>query len=208
MVDTQDRPYPASPTGWSRMRKLVLYTLLSADGVADSPDRFIFDFDAEMHTNMARVIETQDAVLLGRRTYDEWVDYWPASDQEPFASFINGAQKYVAASTPPQTPWANTTIMDGSVPEFVHDLKEQPGGDIGVHGSIQLGRSLFESGLVDELRLVIAPAVVGKGRRLFGGEHDLRKLELLRGVGTPSGAFLVDYRVLNRTSPTVLDLHE
>jgi dihydrofolate reductase len=179
------------------MRKLVVYTLLSADGVAESPDRFIFDFDDEMHANLASVVETQDAVLLGRRTYDEWADYWPTSDIEPFASFINGAQKYVATSTQPETPWVDTTIMDGLVPEFVRKLKEQAGGDIGVHGSIQLARSLFEFGLVDELRLVIAPAVAGQGRRLLGGQHDLRKLKLLRAVGTPSGALLVDYRVLD-----------
>lgn len=180
------------------MRKLVLYTLLSADGVAESPDRFIFEFDDVMHAYLGSVIETQDAVLLGLLTYDEWAGYWPTADQEPFASFINGTEKYVATSTQPEIPWARTTIMDGSVPEFVRDLKEQPGSDIGVHGSIELGRSLLEHGLVDELRLVIAPTVLGDGRRLLGGEHGLRKLELLRSVGTPSGALLVDYRVLGR----------
>lgn len=179
------------------MRKLVVYTLLSADGVAESPDQFIFDFDAEMDSNLARVIETQDAVLLGRRTYDEWADYWPTSEHEPFASFINGVKKYVATSTQPQTPWGDTTVMDGLVPEFVRTLKEQTGGDIGVHGSIQLARSLFEFGLVDELRLVIAPAAVGEGQRLLGGEYGLRRLKLLRAVGTSSGAVLVDYRVLD-----------
>ncbi len=177
------------------MRKLVLYTLLSVDGVAESPDRFVLEFDEEMHANLGRVIEAQDTVLLGRRTYDEWAEYWPTSDQEPFASFINGARKYVVTSTQPQTPWDNTAVVHGSLREFVRDLKEQPGADIGVHGSIELARSLFELGLVDELRLVVAPVVVGGGRRLFDGKDDLRKLELLRSVGTPSGALLVDYRV-------------
>ncbi|MGH3333381.1 MAG: dihydrofolate reductase family protein [Nocardioidaceae bacterium] len=179
------------------MRKLVLYTLLSVDGVAESPDRFVFDFDEEMYANLGRVIEAQDAVLLGRRTYDEWAEYWPTSDHEPFASFINGVRKYVATSTRPPTPWLNTTVIDGSLTEFVRDLKEQPGADIGVHGSIELARCLFESGLVDEFRLVVAPTVVGGGRRLFDGRDDLRRLELSRSVGTPSGAVLVDYRVLD-----------
>lgn len=179
------------------MRKLVLYTLLSVDGVAESSERYIFDFDEEMYANVSRVIDAQDAVLLGRRTYDDWANYWPTSDHEPFASFINDAQKYVATSTQPQTPWVNATVIEGSVPEFVRDLKEQPGADVGVHGSIELARSLLHSGLVDELRLVIAPAVAGGGRRLFEGEVKLRKLELLRSVGTPSGAILVDYRVLD-----------
>lgn len=197
MVDTQHRPHPAgSPTGWSHMRKLVVYTLLSADGVAESPEQFVFDFDDEMYANLAQVIERQDAVLLGRRMYDEWAKYWPASDDEPFASFINSVRKYVVTSTPPQTMWTNTSVVDGSVPEFVRDLKQQPGGEIGVHGSLQLAGSLLRDGLVDELRLVIAPALAGDGRRL-ADKHDLRKLELLESVRTPSGALLVAYQVLD-----------
>ncbi|MGZ4589771.1 MAG: dihydrofolate reductase family protein [Actinomycetes bacterium] len=179
------------------MRKLVVHTLLSADGVAESPEQFIFDFDDEMQAHLNDVIGTQDAVLLGRRMHDEWANYWPTSDREPFATFINGTPKYVATSTPLQTPWTSTTAIEGSVPEFVRDLKARAGGDIGVHGSIELARSLIEGGLVDELRLVIAPTVVGQGRRLFGGEQEMRRLELLRGVGTSSGALLVDYRVRN-----------
>ena len=85
--------------------------------------------------------------------------------------------------------------MAGSVPEFVSDLKAQAGGDIGVHGSIELARSLLAAGLVDVLRLVVAPALAGQGRRLFGAEHAGRRLELLRSVATSSGALLVDYRV-------------
>ncbi|MQA85110.1 MAG: dihydrofolate reductase [Streptosporangiales bacterium] len=177
------------------MRKLVLYTLLSLDGVAESPDRYVFDFDDEMYANLTRVIEAQDAVLLGRRTYDDWASYWPTSNDEPFAGFINGVHKYVVTSTQPATLWTNTTVVTDAVPQFVRDLKEQPGGDIGVHGSIRLARSLIGSGLADELRLVIAPALAGGGRKLFKDEDNLRKLELLRAVGTPSGALLVDYRV-------------
>ena len=75
-----------------RMRKVVAYEFLSLDGVAESPDEFVTDFDDVMEENLDRVIATQDAVLLGRRTYDEWAVYWPKSDIEPFASFINGAR--------------------------------------------------------------------------------------------------------------------
>jgi dihydrofolate reductase len=178
------------------MRKLVSYMLLSADGVAESPDQFLLDFDDELQEHLNEVIETQDAVLLGRRMYDEWAEFWPASDIEPFATFVNSTQKYVATSSPLQSQWAKATAMEGSVPEFVRDLKARPGGDIGVHGSIELTRFLFEAGLVDELRLVVAPAVAGRGRRLFGDGHDVRKLQLLRGTSTASGALIVDYRVL------------
>ena len=183
------------PTGRSPLRKVGAYALLSADGVAESPEQFLLDFDDELQEHLNGVIETQDVVLLGRRMHDEWAKFWPASDIEPFATFINNTQKYVATSTALQTEWTKARAIEGPVPEFVRGLKDQAGGDIGVHGSIALTRSLFEAGLVDELRLVIAPAVAGHGRRLFGDGHDLRRLELLRGAATSSGALIADYSV-------------
>ncbi|MER7888417.1 dihydrofolate reductase family protein [Micromonospora sp. NPDC094482] len=179
------------------MRKLVVYTLLSLDGVAESPDRYLFNFDEEMYANLGRVIDAQDTVLLGRRMYDEWAPYWTTSTDEPFASFINGVRKYVITSTEPTQPWANTTVVSGPLTPFVQDLKARPGRDIGVHGSIQLARSLFDADLVDELRLLIAPAVAGAGRKLFSDDTSLRKLRLLRAAKTSSGGLLVDYEVLN-----------
>jgi hypothetical protein len=77
------------------VRKVVAYELLSLDGVAEHPDEFITDFDDVMRENLDRVIATQDAVLLGRRTYDDWAEFWPTSDIEPFASFINAVEKFV-----------------------------------------------------------------------------------------------------------------
>jgi len=150
------------------VRKIVAYELLSLDGVAEQPDEFITVFDEEMRANLGRVIATQDAVLLGRRTYDDWAGFWPTSAIEPFASFINGVEKYVVTSTTPEVPWENTTVVYDGLPEFVTELKRRFGGDIGVHGSIALTQSLLEKGLVDELRLVIAPALHMHGRRLFG----------------------------------------
>ena len=140
------------------VRKVVAYELLSLDGVAEQPDEFITDFDDVMQENLDRVIAAQDAVLLGRRTYDDWAEFWPTSAIEPFASFINGVEKFVVTSTTPEDSWGNTTVVDGGLAEFVTKLKQQPGKDIGVHGSIALTQSLLEHGLVDELRLVIAPA--------------------------------------------------
>lgn len=177
------------------MRKIVLDTLLSVDGVAEAPETFIVDFDPEMNANLADVIGTQDAVLLGRVMYDEWARYWPTATEQPFANFINGVQKYVATSTPPGKTWANTSVIDGSITDFVRDLKSQPGGDIGIHGSIMLAQSLLTVGLIDELRLVVAPFVLGTGRRLFDGLGTATELELIDSSGTPSGALLVGYRV-------------
>ena len=176
------------------MRNVVVYELLSLDGVAERPDDFITDFDDVMRENLARVIATQDAVLLGRRTYDEWAAFWPASDIEPFASFINGAAKFVATSTTPVQSWANTTVIDGDLLEFVSQLKRQSGGDIGVHGSIALTQSLLEAGMVDELRLVIAPAVHMRGRKLFDKALP-RRMTLDRHVASPTGYLLLDFRV-------------
>jgi dihydrofolate reductase len=176
------------------MRKVVAYELLSLDGVAERPDEFVTEFDDVMEENLARVIAAQDGVLLGRGTYDEWAGFWPTSDIEPFASFINGVQKFVVTSSPPKLEWPHTTRIQGGLAEFVRELKQQPGGDIGVHGSIALTQSLLKADLVDELRLVIAPAVQIRGRRLFDG-GSARRLSLTRSVTSPTGYLLIDYQL-------------
>jgi dihydrofolate reductase len=176
------------------VRKVVAYELLSLDGVAEQPDEFVTDWDEAMRDNLGRVITTQDAVLLGRRTYDEWAGFWPTSDIEPFASFINGVAKFVASSTTPTQTWANTTVINGDLPEFVTELKRQSGGDIGVHGSIALTQSLLEEGLVDELRLVIAPALHMHGRKLFDRGLS-RRVTLTRHVASPAGYLLADFQI-------------
>jgi dihydrofolate reductase len=176
------------------VRKVVAYELLSLDGVAENPDEFITDWDDVMRENLGRVIASQDTVLLGRRTYDDWAAFWPPSDIEPFASFINGVEKFVGTSTAPNLPWANATVINGDFPEFVADLKRQSGDDIGVHGSISLVNSMFDAGLVDELRLVIAPALQMHGRKLFDKGLPTR-LTLTREVASPTGYLLLDFKV-------------
>jgi len=177
------------------VRKVVAYELLSLDGVAQAPDEFITDWDDAMEQNLAAVIATQDTVVLGRRSYEEWAGYWPGSDIEPFATFINGVAKYVATSTPLDRNWAGSTVVDGGLVEFVRDLKNRAGGDIGVHASISVVQALLAAGVVDELRLVIAPTIAGRGRRLFDGVPSIR-LESMQSSTSPSGSLLVHYRVL------------
>jgi dihydrofolate reductase len=176
------------------MRKVVAYHLLSLDGVAQDPETFVHDFDPAMDANLAEVIGTQDAVLLGRRMYDEWAVYWPRGEHQPFADFINAVPKHVATSTPLSRPWTNAQAIEGPVEDFVRRLKDGEGGDVGLHGSIALTRSMLVAGLVDELRLVIAPQIVGHGRRLFDGDvpHALR---LVHCTSTPSGSLLLRYDV-------------
>jgi dihydrofolate reductase len=178
------------------VRKIVVYELLSLDGVAEAPDSFIAEWDDAMDANLAGVIATQDAVILGRRSYDEWVRFWPGSEIEPFASFINTVPKYVATSEPLDPEWANASEIDvGVLVEFVRDLKNGPGGDIGVHASIVVAQTLLAAGVVDELKLVIAPRIAGQGRRLLDGLPPIQ-LEAIRSQVSPTGSLLIDYRVL------------
>jgi dihydrofolate reductase len=149
------------------VRKVVAYELLSLDGVAERPDGFFADWDDAMDANLGAIIAAQDSVILGRRSYEEWAGFWPGSDIEPFATFINGVTKYVATSTALDRSWANATVVDGDLAGFVRELRNQPGADIGVHASISVTQALLAAGVVDELRLVIAPVIAGSGRRLL-----------------------------------------
>lgn len=179
------------------MRKVVAYELVSADGVAERPETFVFDFDEVMYDNLAAVIGRQDTVLLGRGMYNEWAEFWPTSDDQPFADFINGVQKYVATSSPLGTPWTNASVIEEPVAAFVRTLKAGEGGDIGVHGSLRLAQSLLAAGLVDELHLVIAPCIAGMGRHLLASPEAFRKLRTKGCTTSPTGSLLVSYDVDN-----------
>jgi dihydrofolate reductase len=176
------------------MRKVVLYELLSLDGVAEAPDKFVIDWDEAMDSNLAAVIATHDAVVLGRRSYDEWSQFWPGSEIEPFATFINGVAKYVASSTPLERQWHNATAIEGGLVRFVQNLKNSTGGDVGVHASISVARALLAAGVIGEVRLVVAPAIAGHGRRLLDGLPPIR-LESIRSATSPRGYLLADYRI-------------
>jgi dihydrofolate reductase len=178
------------------VRKIVVYELLSLDGVAEDPDSFIADWDDAMDANLARVISTQDAVILGRSSYIEWARFWPSSRIEPFATFINAVTKYVATSTPLNHDWANATALDGELVDFVRDLRRQDGGDIGVHASISVARALLAADVVDELRLVIAPKIAGSGRRLLDGLPAIQ-FESIQSEVSPTGHLLVGYRLVH-----------
>lgn len=177
------------------LRKVVAGHFLSLDGVAEAPHRFFTAWDDETDAKGENLIATQDAVILGRRSYDEWVEFWPTSEIEPFASFINSVPKYIATSTPLERAWPNSQVIDGDLVEFVRNLKGLPGGDIGVHASITVVRTLLAAGAIDELRLVIAPTIAGTGQRLFDGVPPIA-LETIRSATSPSGYLLVDYRVV------------
>jgi dihydrofolate reductase len=178
------------------MRNVVLLQWLSLDGVAEEPSDWFFDDGPELFDLIARVLETQKDVLLGRGTYDYWVDYWPTSDVEPFASFINATRKHVASSSDLTGHWENTVRLTSPVADYVRHLKQQSDGDIGIHGSTELARSLIAARLVDELRLVMPPTVAGHGKRLFSADADmeLQQFDLVEVEKTPKGTLFLHYR--------------
>jgi dihydrofolate reductase len=178
------------------MRKVTAGLFSSIDGVVEAPDEWQPAFDEEMGAVLSRTLEEQDAVLLGRVTYTEWAGYWPASTDEPFASYINSTQKYVASSTLESVgQWPNSTLIKGPVADFLAELRQQDGGTIGTAGSPSLVRSLIEQGLLDELTLMISPVVAGGGRkRLFADDAALTRFELAHAQPTSSGAIIATYR--------------
>ena len=183
----------ASPVRSLRARRGPL-RLVSLDGVAEEPGDWMSEADEDLFSNLAKVIRTQDDILLGRGTYDYWVDYWPTSDVQPFADFINRTPKHVFSSSTPTQSWAQCTIVADALVPYVARLRESTGGDIGIHGSIRLAQSLLAVDLVDRLELVIAPSLAGHGRRLFNDAVDLRRLDLTKATRSATGCVFLGYQ--------------
>jgi dihydrofolate reductase len=183
---------------------LVLYTLVSLDGATEDPHRYFPEtadgngapvFDDELARHESEMIATQSAVLLGRRTYDEWSRYWPTSDEQPFADFINAVPKYVVTSTALDEEWGEAQAVSGPLAGVVAEVKARAGGDVGVHASITLAQSLLAEGLVDELCLAVGRVLDPVGPRLFAGLPERRVLELVEAAPTPSGSMWLRYRL-------------
>ena len=176
------------------MRKVVAALFISLDGVVESPDKWQFDhFDADMMSAMEAQLAIQDTVLLGRVTYQEWATYWPTSNDEPFASYINPIPKYVVSTTLKKVDWQNSILIKGDLTQGITALKQQAGKTIGVAGSPTLVRSLLQNDLLDELILMVHPVIVGKGRRLFDQWGDLKRLKLSAAKTTRTGVLIGTY---------------
>jgi len=179
------------------MRKVVSGLFISLDGVTESPDQWQFDhFDAEMGAAMGAFIAEEDAILLGRVTYQEWAPYWPTSTDEPYASHINNTPKYVVSTTLDKVEWKNSTLVKVPLAEEIARLKKQPGKNIGVAGSPTLVSSLLQNDLLDELILMIHPVVVGRGKRLFQDGNDLKRLKLVDSQITSTGVSILTFQPL------------
>jgi dihydrofolate reductase len=184
------------------MGRIVVTEFISLDGVVEDPGgsedfkyggwSFAFDRgDEGMKFKLDETMEA-DALLLGRVTYEGFAASWPSRDGE-FADKFNTMAKYVVSSTLSDPEWTNSTVLDGDVVESVRKLRQQPGGDIVVHGSVQLAQTLIDNDLIDELRLMVFPVVLGAGKRLFGETGDRKTLRLTdsRAIGGDGVTVLV-----------------
>jgi dihydrofolate reductase len=183
------------------MRKVVAHLIMTLDGVvqfdvvADTIVK-LRDTEEVLGDFFPKVAE-EDAMLLGRVTYQQWADYWPTSTVEPFASHINNVPKYVASRTLTSVPWgtrANATLISGNLGDAVTALKRQPGNNIGIHGSPTLVEAMLRSDLLDELRLEIYPVIAGSGSRLFGDGRPSQLLRLADSRITSNGVAILTYR--------------
>ncbi|MEA2674513.1 MAG: hypothetical protein QOI92_1705 [Chloroflexota bacterium] len=193
--------------------KLTALVFVTLDGVYQGPGgpdedrRGGFDrggwmapfSDDESGAFISSAYEGMDAMLLGRVTFDIWATYWPQHHgDDPISHGINVLPKYVPSTTLKDPAWQNTHVIDGDVEAKIRELKAQPGRDLLLQGSGVLLQWLLEHDLVDELRLVIHPVVLGDGLRLFPQKGQTHRLELLASKTTPNGAMLQTYRPAGR----------
>ncbi len=180
------------------MRKIVAGLFLSLDGVYEAPGEWHFPyFNDEMGAAVDAQMAASDAMLLGRVTYEEFAGFWPqqSADDVDIAPYMNETPKYVVSSTLDQLEWQNSTLIDGGkVAEELTALKAQPGKNISITGSGTLVRSLLAAGLLDELRLLVHPIVVGRGKRLFPDGVAQQGLEIVESTTFGTGVVYLTYR--------------
>ncbi len=175
-------------------RTVTAHLFHAVNGVAESPDQWQFGaFGPEEGERMGRTIAPVTDVVIGRKLWREWSEYWPsAAADDPFAGWINPVRKHVATSTLDGDLGWNSTRIDGDPVAFVRDLKAGEGGDIAVVGGVETVRTMFLGGVVDRLTLTVHP-VVGAGRRLFDDSVPVTRLQLLEAVPTSAGNVLLTY---------------
>ncbi|MBA9050744.1 MULTISPECIES: dihydrofolate reductase family protein [Streptomyces] len=191
------------------MRKIIICTFLTLDGVMQAPGGPDEDTqsgfehggwqkpssDDEVGAAIAGWYESCDAMLLGRKTYEIFASYWPTADPDnPFTGRMNHMHKYVASRTLTAAEWQNSTLLKGDVVDAVRELKASDGRDINVVGSGDLAQSLMRHGLVDEYRLTIHPVIIGTGKRLFADGAIPTALEPVSVSTTKGGTVVGVYR--------------
>jgi dihydrofolate reductase len=186
-------------------REVVAHVLLTLDGVAKfepAVQQAIMEMgEPQVEEHFARKVAEEDAMLLGRKTYEEWVNFWPTSEIEPFASHINRVPKYVVSRTLQSVHWPTAGpahLLSGDLRDRIVELKSQPGQKIGVHGSLSLVGALIQAHLLDSLQVAIFPVVAGSGGRLFGDGFAAERLQLVDSLVGKSGVAALTYKPLGR----------
>ena len=185
------------------MGKIVITEFVSLDGVIEDPGGaeeyryggWTFEIDRGDKGNAFKLDETMatDALLLGRKTYEGFAEAWPQRDGE-FADKFNSMPKYVVSSTLEKPEWTNSTVVDGNdLAEAVATIKARHEGDVVVHGSARLAQALIDQDLVDELRLMVFPVVLGEGKHLFGPTGDKKRLRLSDSQTVGDGVVVLTY---------------
>jgi dihydrofolate reductase len=184
------------------MGRIVVTEFISIDGVMEDPGGaedfkyggWTFEIERGEEGDKFKLDEAldADALLLGRKTYEGFAAAWPSREGE-FADKFNNMPKYVVSSTLKDPEWTNSTVLDGDLAEEVAKLRQDVDGDIVVHGSAQLVQALVDHGLVDELRLMVFPVVLGAGKRLFGETSDKRRLRLSDSKTVGDGVQILTY---------------
>jgi dihydrofolate reductase len=170
------------------MGRIVVTEFISLDGVIEAPGGgedfkhagWSFKFNRGPEGDKFKLDETNasQALLLGRVTYEGFASSWP-SRTGAFADKFNSMPKYVVSSTLQDPAWKNSTVVRGDIPREIAKLKEKQEGDIVVHGSGRLVQTLLQNDLVDEMRLMVYPVVIGTGKRLFGETADMKPMRLV-----------------------------
>ena len=184
------------------MGRIVVTEFVSLDGVMEDPGGaedyrhggWTFEIERGEEGDRFKLEETLDteALLLGRVTYEGFAAAWPTREGE-FADKLNSMPKYVVSSTLGDPEWSNSTVLKGDIVEEVPRLRREFEGDVVVHGSAQLVQTLMENDLVDELRLMVFPVVLGSGKRLFGKTSDKKRLRLVDSKMVGDGVAILTY---------------
>lgn len=177
------------------MRKIIAGLFVSVDGVVESPEEWHFPYwSDEMQEAVGSQFDEADILLLGRATYEVFAATWPHRGGESlFADQLNGMRKLVASTTLKDVEWQNSALIEGDVAEALTRLKAEPGKNITISGSPTLVRSLLRENVLDELRLLVHPIVLGSGRRLFEDKDDHRPLRLVDSVTFGTGVLNLTY---------------
>jgi dihydrofolate reductase len=183
--------------------RIVVTEFVSLDSVMEDPGgsenfkhgAWSFEFNRGDEGDKFKLDETlsSEALLLGRVTYEGFAEAWPSRDGE-FADKFNTMPKYVVSSTLEEPEWNNSTVLKGDVVEEVEKLRQKLDGDIVVHGSARLVQTLLEHDLVDELRLMVFPVVLGTGKRVFGETSDKKPLRLVDSRVVGDGVAILIYQ--------------